>query len=235
MVVNNEVVYGYPNAIHYTRPDRNVRPAVFDNEDFGFTAQIAADDAYEFALPNPSDIDLDNEVMVLHWFEVIGLRDDAIDLNGNLTVEALDMFLSMFNIDFDTVNPISILDDVNSLELKKSFMGPMHLRLEQALLEDDSGTPASHFIVNTDDISWGGKSFKVVPFEPLRLFLPLYIQLQNQSKTFTTLDLLTAATNAAFAAASTEFFAIRVWYTRSRLTSSERNVLDAFKLLRLTA
>ncbi len=234
-IPNNQVNIGYHNAKHFTNPDKDVRPAFFDNEDLGFKNAIPANDAFEGAIPNPSDIDLDNEKMVYHWMEIVVQRNDRPDLDGNLTVEALDLTQSMFNIDFDTVNPANILDDVNSLEFKKAFMGPDHLRMEAALLEHAGGSDTAHMMINSDDIGWGARKFVIVPPEPIQLFLPLYLQWINRSITFTTVDLATIALNAAFAAASTEFVGMRMWYTRERLTSAEKNVLEAFKFLRLTA
>lgn len=228
---------GYPRAKHYTNPSPMVDFAVYSNEDIGLTSSIAADDAYEFALPYPSDVDIDEEALIVDWIDFLNIRNDQVDLNGNLTVEALDILFSMLDHDYSTSNPMNQLDDTNQIELKKTFDGPYHWRLESALLEDDNGTPASHEVVNSDQINFsnGTNLLRWIPFQPLDLPLPMFIALTNRSKTFTTIDLQTATSDAALAQASTEFIAMRVWYRKRKLTSAEKSLRGQARLQRLGA
>lgn len=166
--------------------------------------------------------------MVLEWMDFLDIRNNAAwGLNQTLAVEALDVLFSMLTTEFATGNPARTLDDTNQLEYKKSFDGPYHFRTSGVTLEDDSGAPASHAVIQSDDMPMGPRVMRYVPPIPLDLPTPLIITLINRSRLYTTLDLITEGTDPSYLAASLEFFAIRVWYSKRKRTQAEKIGIDA--------
>lgn len=229
-------VIGYENAKHYTDPDKRIDFAVYDNEDIGFTATLAADDAYEFALPYPADVDLDTQALQIHWIDFIAQRSDLLDVNADSTISGVDILMSMLDFDFNSTNPANNLDDTNSLEIKKAFDGPYAWDITKRLVEHSDGTPASTVLAElTASLasSLGDQMVRYVPPHVLDLPLPLFVAFVNRSKGVNEGGLDTAATEASFAI--NENIAVRIWYTSRSLTAQEKAVRGQAKWMRLGA
>lgn len=226
---------GYPRAKHYMNPDPRVDFALYDNEDIGLDAAIASDDAYEFALPYPADVDLDEEALQIHWIDFIFQDSPLHDLDADIALEAVDLLFSMLDFDFNTSNPANTADDTNALELKKAFDGPYTWEWNKKLLSHASGTPASESVVPPQGAGMGqGIQFlRWIPLHILDLPLPLFIAFVNRSKDQTETNMDTAFVETA--TTLQERVMMRIWYTSRKLTANEKSLRGQAKFMRLGA
>lgn len=220
-------IVGYKDAFHYLDPNKKVDQAFYDNIDIGFTGNIAVDDVYNFALPYPADIDLEDEVMVLEWIDFIFQEDKLYDLGAAAEIInlALDITFSMLQTAFVTGFPARSFDTTNLLEYKKTFDGPYNFRCQDSILEHAGGSDTAHMLLLTKDLQWGAKTLRYVPPIPLDLVTPLIIDLINRSMAFDATALDTIATTSAFTGQTN--FALRPWYSKRKRTTAEKGSIDA--------
>ncbi len=228
---------GYPNAKHYTNPDMKVDFAVYSNEDIGLDAALTINDTYAFALPYPSDVDIDDEAMIVQWIDFIYLNNE-LDWSSEAALNrfALGIVFSMLKIAFgnDSNNPISQLDSVNQSEFKKCFDGQYIWELTRGLHSDAIATGG--MTENLGAVDGAGQTLlRWIPVHPIDLPLPLFIGLTNLSMLLITDRHDTTGTRPSIPQANMEFIALRVWYTKRNLTPSEKAIRGAAKFARLSS
>jgi len=227
-------IIGYDVAIHYQRPDEMIDFAFMTEDDYGFNSVLAADDTFEFALPYAAGININSEAMVLHWIDFIFQGERRLDVD-NLVQYSLDITMSFLDVDFDTTNQGSTLDDTNQVEYKKTFDGPYRFALTSVLLEHfvDVGAPANEramALIYVDGNSLlADQILRWVPLFKLDLALPLFLQFINASTLHTAEDLSTLATPAALVQSIQDSVAMRVFFTKRRLTKEERGIREVAK------
>jgi len=228
---------GYPNAKHYTNPDMKVDFAVYSNEDIGFDTALTINNTYVFALPYPSDVDIEDEAMIVQWIDFIYLNNE-LDWSSEAALAryALGIVFSMLKIAFgdNSNNPISQLDSVNQSEFKKCFDGQYIWELTRGLHTDTIATGG--MTENVGAVDGAGQTvLRWIPLHPIDLPLPLFIGLTNLSMLLITDRHDTIGTRPSLPQANLEFIALRAFYTKRKLTASEKSVRGANKFARLSS
>jgi hypothetical protein len=206
-------VYGFPEAIAKLWPDERegLDFYVLSNEDIGFIANLVAgtNDVFSFALPYPSSIDLFDETIKVWAIEFI--HNDPHQANV-ATFHGLLAYMSMLDKEF-AATFLGNGSDSEDENLKAHFAGNIYFGNNKMSV---TATAAVEGMERHMDMMQQAIYFPPVPLD---LVTPLYIQLVNMNVT------VALATNVPTAANFTEFekVMLRVWFTRRKLTSSEKS------------
>lgn len=200
-------IYGFPRELP---PD--VDFYVLSNEDVGFETALTtgSNDVYQFAMPYPSSMEIDDETIIVHAIEFMLHAEHKAKGGGG--VQNLLVYLSMLDIDF-TATFRGGLGDTDDEAMKSKFAGPMFIG------ESHLNVTAVASVEGTQRFFDNVISALYYPPVPLDLLTPLYVDLVNSAVS------VTLATNAAAAANFTDVdkFTMKVWFTIRKLTKAEKD------------
>jgi hypothetical protein len=200
-------LYGFPRDL-----PRGVRFVVYSNEDYGWTATLAAgvNDVINFALPYPASMDFFNESFILHAIEFLQCTDQLP--TGSRAI--LQAYLSMLKVEFAATFR-GAATDTEDEALKSKFAGPI---LFGQLSGNVQAAAAAEGGWRRYDNTYNAVYFPPTP-EGLDLVTPLYLDFVNQSgSAAVATNIWTDGDNAGF-----ELVMLRCWFTKRRLTQSERD------------
>jgi hypothetical protein len=216
---------GFINSGHYRDMYKNNKldMYVISNEDQGFDAQIEISDQKVIAIPLPAGMNKDTHTIEIHLLEFIFAKDNmALTLDTMNDEYSFDLYFQQLKPNESTLSPtarLNVLEDGEDIQkqLKKTFLGPFHIVVRDALMEE--GTPTG--ILNMSDLrGTGSRLIHVVPHAPIRLFPALYMVLQNTSVAYTVDTPNGVASDLEFDVQ--ESLAVRVWYEVVPLNSAEK-------------
>jgi len=201
--------YGAPRML-----DSSVDFAVYTNEQFGFTANIAADGHFAYATPFPSGVDLQNQTIQLQRLDKgVFSYEPATPSDPNQTLACM---LSMLDEEFGDFVGTRLLD-ANDEEFRAQFDGPIQYGNFYNFSQQTGAGDEDFRHTYDSDMN------KFVHYYPaikqLDLLTPLYQQEVNTSLLFTALSDPSAA---AFTEQESTFQ--RLYYDVRNLTSAEKNM-----------
>ena len=200
------VISGFPSPLPL-----DIDFYLLSNEDIGFIASLVTgtNDVEAFALPYPATIDLFDETIVVWAIDFI--IQATLALNSAVTTQGLMVHLSMLDVEF-SASWFGNLTDADDEALKAQFAGPLYFGQTQTTVT------ATASVEGSERHPDGQQMNRYYPPVAMRLVTPLYIQFTTQSQT------ITLATNVVAELNFTTFerVALRVWFTRSPLTSFEK-------------
>lgn len=195
---------------------------LLSNEDIGFESALVTgtNDNYVFALPMPSSLDLDEESLMIHSIEY-GLIYDLTHEYKDEPANALDVYMSFLNK--SALLPATwrgALTDSEDEWLKSQFAGPIRMgRLSRGVTAAAAVEGSWRRMDNTYTAIYHPEWA-----DGIDCFDPLYITLVNQGVAVTLATNATADDNFS----ANEFFYIRVWYTKRKLTNAEKLLRQQF-------
>jgi len=213
-----QVDYGFPFPLPLASDFVN-----YSNEDIGFNASLVAatNDVFAFALPYPATLNLFDETIVVYAIELMVLNTGR--MHHGVTMLALEAWFAMLDREFGATW-FGDLSDAEDEAFKAQFGGPVYFGEAKTNITATVAAEGSYREGDTNIIAM------YYPPVPLDLITPLFIQFVNASGT------ATLATNVVANANFTVFerTALRVWFTKRMLTSSEkatRNMAIRFQRL----